>query len=210
MSPVARLKSGLVLKPSRSYSKIGLNEVVGLSSALRYAMAPLVDLIASKTHWTDASTLLDEVEYTSRDGFWAHSHNCGGLSIDVTIPECEKDEWDFLEFGECDECGKESDTKGNALQCGYEGQECALANEGHLSAHLRIWLKFEGFEGGSNGMMQFYLVASGGNNDAPYFREKHMPTLFETSFRARTLQSAERQALAAVRKMIRSFKGDSK
>lgn len=118
------------------------------------------------------------------------SHKIGVNEVlRLTIPECEQRSWEFLEFGEHD-----------ADCCSDQG--CSLSDEGHLDAHLRVWLKFEGFE---RGVMQFYLVVSGGNGDAPYFREKYQPTLFEASFSARTLKSAERNASKHARMMIKAL-----
>lgn len=185
------------------FSKVGLNEVEGLTEVLTQALAPIETKLRESIYWHDKTTMIEPVEYKSRDGFIPHSHNCGGLAIDLVLPKCEEYEFGFLEFGECDECGTEAlglDRYGAPKQCGYNGDECASESNGHLDAHLRIWLKFEGID--ADGLMEFYLVMSGGNGDAPYFREKYQPVLFETSFTAKSLAGVKRQASIAVKKLL--------
>lgn len=181
------------------FSKVGLNEIQGLKPAMLRAVKPIQAWLKESIYWDLCEPA--ESEYNSRDGFIPHSHNCGGLEFSVIIPSCERYEFDFLEFGECDECGK--DTKaGDPLQCGYQGQECDSESEGHLDAKLRIWFKFEGLE---DGTMTFWLYAGGGNGDAPYFRTQYETDLFEASFTAKTLTEFKIQAARAVKRMIKEL-----
>lgn len=177
----------------------GLDEVPGLIEAMGHALAPLTLALKDQAYW--ASDLAPSpTEYKSRDGFIPYAHNKGGLELALHVPKCEEYDWGFLGFGECDECGKTQDAKGNLLQCGYQGQECALESDGHLDAFMRIWLKFEGLD--EEGRLSFYLVMEGGNNDAPYFRSKHLPTLFERSFTCRTVAGFQRAAAPHIRALL--------
>lgn len=170
--------------------KIGLNEVEGLKEALFETIKPVQDALKNKIYWNDCS--FEESEYKSRDGFIAHSHNHGGLELTVIIPKCEESYFGFLEFGECDdtECDHESG-------CGYE-------DEGHLDAKLRIWLKFEGLD--DSGKLNFYIVLSGGNGDAPYFREKYSETIFEAEFSASSVQGVKRAASKHIKALLKTVR----
>jgi hypothetical protein len=180
--------------------KIGLDEIEGLKDAMAEVLKPLVDHLKDKIYWNDLE--LQSSEYKSRDGFSPYSHNCGGLDLTVVIPKCEEYDFSYLGFGECDECTAET-------QCGYNGQECGADGEGHLDAKLRVWLKFEGLEtdaNGENGVMSFYLVLSGGNEDAPYFREKYSSTYFESDFQAASISSFKKKAAKHIAKLIKLMK----
>lgn len=156
--------------------KIGLNEVVGLEEAMELALKPILDHLneISRTWSGDGWFKFDTAEYKSRDGFIAHSHNLGGVMIESIIPKCGEYDFGFLEFGEYETDGLEDLTE-SEIDSRRESEE----SEGYLDAKLRIWLKLESLDDES---LNFYLVMSGGNGDAPYFREKHQPTLFEASF----------------------------
>jgi hypothetical protein len=178
--------------------KTGVDEIAGLAEALEDVLRPVQEALAEKAYWDNCT--MEETEYKSRDGFIPYKHNCGGREITLVVPSCEQYAFGFLSFGECDECGKESDAAGNPLQCGFGGQECGYEAEGHLDAKLRVWLKFEGLE---NGVMQFWLYMGGGNGDAPYFRTGHEATVFEQAFTAKSLAGVRRQGAAAVRKLLK-------
>lgn len=189
------------LKITKEYpfSKIGVDEIAGLKDAMTQVVKPLVAALREHVYW-DSSLDFESSEYKSRDGFIPHSHNCGGLELNLVIPQCEQSSFDYLEFGEHDEsCDyNKPDAQGH-----YDGNCSAGCEDGYLDAKLRIWLKFEGIE---NGVMSFYLVMSGGNNDAPYFREQYQPTLFEASFEAKTLAGLKRTAKKHINKLLKTIK----
>lgn len=192
-------KHALVIDHS-SY-KVGVDEIAGLKAIMVKLMTPVKEVISEHVHWSDVE--LQEAEYKSRDGFIAYNSNCGGIQIVEVIPKCEESSFDYLGFGECDDCNELSEEAlhENALQCGYNGQECSGDSEGHLDAAIRIWLKFEGIN--SENEMEFYLVLSGGNEDAPYFRVKYLPTLFETSFKCKTLKQLEKIGAKEIAKLLK-------
>lgn len=197
-------KSKVTIQMGNSY-KLGMNEVLGLRNAISEAFSPLCNAIKDKAYWS--SVALEDVEYMDRDGFIPHSHNCGGLRINLVIPKCESYEFDFLEFGECDECGDTEKYPEGDHRCGYEGQECAYESEGHLDAALRIWFKFEGYDK-ETGDLNFYLVMSGGNRDAPYFREQHLATIFEASFSCKSVEGLKRAAAPHIKKLLKAVQGE--
>mgnify|MGYP001613225003 CR=1 FL=1 len=180
------------LKKEFGFGKVGIDEVVGLKDILKDLIIPVVDRLKQDVYWDDL--ILYESEYKVRDGFIPYSHNCGGVEIGLMIPECESYEFPYLEFGECEN-----------EECNTETHEyCSCDDENHLSAHLRIWFKFEGIN--EVGDMEFYLVMSGGNNDAPYFRENYQPILFEKSFNASTLKQVRSKGIKAIKELIKSMK----
>ncbi len=170
------------IKMGDSY-KLGMNEVVGLREAMASVFKPVQTALLEHVYWNGCE--MESVEYKSRDGFIANKHNCGGLAIDLIIPSCEQHDFNLLEFGECDDCGGDGE-----YCCAEKGGECISESEGHLDARLRIWFKFEGIN--EDGELEFYINASGGNNDAPYFR--NTPDLFEASFTAKSLAGIARAA----------------
>lgn len=196
------MKKAIKVEMGQSY-KLGMDEVVGLEMYMRAVFAPISEHITNLAYWTTEDKLVDTVEYKSRDGFFANKDNCGGLEIRIVVPKCEEYDFDFLKFGECDECGKSEYTEGDG-QCGYEGVECASQNEGHLDAALRIWFKFEGLE---DGTLKFYLYAGGGNGDAPYFRTKAEADLFEASFEAKSLAGIKRAAAPHIKALLKVLGG---
>jgi hypothetical protein len=177
--------------------KLGMNEVEGLKNAMTKVFKPIEDILKSKMYWNESGLIYD-VEYKSRDGFIAHSHNCGGLMIRQVIPKCEEYEFSYLEFGECDECSGEK-------QCGYEGMECGSMNDGLLDASLRIWFKFEGYNK-ETGELEFYLCAGGGNGDAPYFRTQYEQDLFEASFACKSIEGLKRASSKHIKALANILK----
>ena len=171
-----------------SFEKVGVNEVVGLKKAMLKAFEPIVKTLKEKMYWNN--NILEWAEYKSRDGFIPHSDNGGGILINQIIPSCEQYEFGFLEFGECDD---EECIKNHEHHCAYE-------DDGHLDAKLRIWFKFEGIV---DGKLSFYLVVSGSNLDAPYFRESYQPTLFEAEFSCHSVDQVERAANQAIKKLVK-------
>lgn len=181
--------------------KLGLDEVKGLKEVMISIFLPVKEAIQDNVYWNTIE--LDELEYKSRDGFSAYSSNCGGLKISEIIPKCEEYEFDYLEFGEVDA----SDIEGYAEAKTDEDREALwdaeyeiLSSEGYIDALLRIIFKFEGFD--DNGNMIFYINLCGGNSDAPYFRLKNMPDLFEAEFKAKTLEAVKTKAKPHIAKLL--------
>jgi len=184
MRTQANPKVKLTPEASRSY-KIGVDEVVGLREALESAMTPVRDSLRERAYW-NRELEFEALEYKSRDGFIAHSHNCGGVELSLHVPECESSDWSCLEFGELTE--------------EYTRDVDPYENEGELDAYLRIILKFEGFD--DDGSLKFYINASGGNADAPYFRVSRLPDLFEAEFSCKSVAGIRRAAAAHVRRLL--------
>ena len=183
------------------FSKVGLNEVVGLKDAMTQVLIPVIDSLKNLIYWQDKIEFTSS-EYTARDGFIPYASNCGGLELTLIIPKCEEYDFGFLEFGDCEECQNTTklDRDGCTERCGYKGQDCSSESEGCLDAKLRIWLKFEGIDGG---IMGFYLVMSGGNGDAPYFREKYSSTYFESEFTAKSIAEFKIKAKQHIAKLLK-------
>ena len=189
----------------RSY-KIGVDEVEGMQTALVAAFTPVRDRIRSKAYW-DENLEFNSLEYKSRDGFIANSHNCGGLELTLHVPNCEQYDWGFLEFGECDGCADDGEScLGDDSKYPENGGECGYQADGHLDSYLRIILKFEGFN--EAGEMEFYINVCGGNNDAPYFRVKHLPDLLEGSFTCKTLKQIGMKAKPHVKRILKLLGGE--
>ncbi len=181
------MKQVLKIVQGDSY-KIGVDEVIGLRSAMESVMEPIRDLIRHKAYWNNQLEF-NELEYKSRPGFIPNSHNYGGVELDLIVPECESSEWSCLEFGEA-----EINPDTNEL---YD-------NDGELDAYLRIILKFEGID--SEGNMKFYLNVCGGNNDAPYFRISSLPELFEAEFMCKSIEGMNRKASKYIKNIIKLLK----
>ena len=184
-----------VINQGNSY-KIGLHEVVGLKAAMTRVMQPLLVALNDAESWCgDGWFKLSEAEYKSRDGFIPHTHNCGGLMIESVLPECGQSDFPSLNWPEYtpSEDGMTDDQQDEERQ--------SYADNGYLDCHLRIWLKFEGFD--NRGNMQFYLVASS-CDEAPYFRHRNAVNHFEASFTAATLSSFERKAAVQIRKLVKA------
>lgn len=163
--------------------KIGVDEIEGMKEAMRDVLQVFVKAlpkeIAEIGHF-------DEAEYKSRPGFIPNSNNKGSIEWYAIVPKCyEYSAPKLLEFGECD----------GSQDC---DNDCICYNDGLLDAKLRVWLKYEGGNA-------FYLVMSGGNGDAPYFREKDQPVLFEKEFTANSLEELKTKGKEAVREMIKEF-----
>jgi hypothetical protein len=175
-----------------------MHEIGHLAATLRELMVPVQEHLKEHVYWNDCA--IEDTEYKSRDGFIPYAHNCGGIEVSLVIPKCEEYSFPYLEFGECDEC--KPDDKGNGY-CGYGGQECTFEGDGHLDAKLRVWLKFEGLEGG---VMKFWLYAGGGNGDAPYFRTKYEHDIFKLDFEAKTIAGVRREGAKAIAKLLKKLK----
>jgi hypothetical protein len=168
--------------------KIGVNEIQGLKKAMLEVMKPVKAALETSIYWSDVD--LHETEYLSRDGFAAYSHNCGGIQIREIIPKCEEYEFDFLEFGE-------HDTDCEVI---LNGEECSCGEgDGLLDSNLKIFLKFEGLD--DKGVMSFYLVLHGGNQDAPYFRQS--TDIFEADFKAKNITEFKIKATVQIKKMLK-------
>jgi hypothetical protein len=179
--------SSLKIKKEFHFSKVGVDEIEGLKPLMLELMRPLQAKVKEHVYWNDCA--LTEAPYKSCDGFIPHSYNCGGIQLDLVIPKCEEYEFSFLEFGECDDA-----------ECiANHEHHCSYEDEGHLDAGLSVWFKFEGYNQ-ETGELKFYLVLSGGNSDAPYFRS--MPTIFETEFTAKTLAGVRLFGERAIKKLI--------
>lgn len=181
----------LKINKEYSFSKVGVNEVEGLKDVMIEAIKPIQQAIQEHKYWGEVE--LRETEYNSRDGFIAYGHNCGGIEISEIIPECERYNFEYIAFGECDdeECIANHDNG------------CSYGDEGHLDAKLRVWLKFEGLN--ENDEMEFYLYLGGGNGDAPYFRTKDEATVFESQFTVKSLAEFKRVARMHVSKLLKKM-----
>lgn len=189
--PQATKTKTLGYRPAQlsSSPKLTIDQVPGLAEALEAALEPIASALREHAYWNE-QLKPEATEYRSRDGFIPYNHNCGGAELRLHVPKCESDSFNHLTFGECDD-----------LECDHE-QSCSYEDEGYLDAYMRIWLKFEGLD--AQGRMEFYLVMEGGNNDAPYFRSKYLPTLFEASFSCRTLAGFKRAAAPALRALLKA------
>lgn len=186
----------MIINKKYPFSKVGIDEIQGLKQAMKVLMKPIQDILKQNIYWHEVE--LTEAEYNSRDGFIPHSDNCGGIQIREHIPQCEQYEFDYLEFGQWDGehyCG---DDKSNSCNCMYD-------DDGGYDAYLSIWFKFEGYDTTTK-ELSFYLVMSGGNNDAPYFREQYLPTLFEASFTCKSVFELKRIATKHINKLIKVIK----
>lgn len=163
---------------NKKYSKIGFNEVSGLGPAMMQAMKPVLEFIQKKIYWGNIKEYTSEAEYVSRDGFSAYSHNLGGIIISFTAPKCEADSFPFLIFGDVEESEREE----NMTDEDWENYCESVDSDGHLDYHFRLFFKLEEV---SDNELKFYINVSGGNNDAPYFR--NIPTLYENEFTASSL-----------------------
>jgi len=179
-----RTNTQIKINMGNSY-KLGLDEVVGLEAAMREVAKPILDALREHMYW-NRDVNWDKAEYKSRDGFIPYKSNCGGLEIIEVIPECERCDFDYLEFGEWD--GEHHCDGTDTDNC-----ECAYAVDGEYDAKLRIWFKFEGFDE-DTGSLNFYLYLGGGNGDAPYFRTKYESTVFEREFSCKSVAGLKRAA----------------
>lgn len=203
-----KLNKKIEVKMGNSY-KLGMNEVVGLKQAMAETLKPVVDSIVDKVYWTSAEHIVKDAEYKSRDGFIANSDNRGGIMIDLVIPSCERYDFGYLEFGECDGCNKDCTVCRGSIDDPkneeYSGGECGSEVEGHLDARLRIWFKFEGIN--DDGELEFYINGCGGNGDAPYFRIKNLPDFFEASFACKSVAGIKRAAAKHIKKLLKIVEG---
>ena len=174
---------------AESSYKIGVDEIEGLKNAMRELMQPVRAALKNNIYWSDVE--LNEAPYKSYDGFIPHAHNCGGVEIFEVIPECESDDFGYLEFGERD-C--------ETYECPED--ECLCDQDGGLDAALKIFFKFEGLD--SDGVGSFYLVLHGGNNDAPYFRQSN--DVMECEFEASNINELNKNASKHIEKMIKLIK----
>ena len=178
--------------PKYSLGKITVEHVPGIIEAMRESLVPLVEHIKKNMYWDDDFGP-EDTEYKSRDGFIPYASNCGGVALSTIIPKCEEYNFSWLEFGECDdeECNcKKEDSNGECL--GYV--------DGSQDSYFKLWVKFEGIKAGK---LQFYINLSGGNGDAPYFRNKYLPDLYENSFACKTVGEFKRKMKSEVKKLIK-------
>lgn len=173
------MKNSIKILNTNSY-KIGLDEIEGLKQAMLEVMKPIQSALKDKMYWSDLN--LNFTEYKSRDGFIANTSNKGGVEINEIIPYFESYNFDFIEFGK-----QETEEDGQ---------------DGELDANLRIWFKFEGYDE-ETGNLHFYLYMGGSNNDAPYFRTKYEPTLFEAEFKAKSIFGIKKASRKHVNKLLK-------
>lgn len=180
------------------YGKVGMDETPGMRKALEAVLGPVKDALNDKVYWDNIK--FEDREYKRRDGFIPYARNHGGLELSLHVPQCESHDWDhFLGFGECNDCSDDG------THCVAEaGDDCRYENDGHLDAFLRTAICYEGIE---RGRMKFYLYLEGGNNDAPYFRSEHLPTLFETEFSTKGVFDIQRAAAPHIKKLLKLIKG---
>lgn len=170
--------SKLNIRPSY---KIGMDEVQGLEGVIRSLLKPVIKSLQDKIYWS-GDIQPEPAEYLSRDGFIASKSNCGGLQFKAVIPRCEQGSFDFMDWNNCD-----FNNEGESHEC-----------DDYCDGYLNIWFKFEGIEGG---IMKFYLVMSGGDQDAPYFR--NVTTLFEAEFTAKTFTELKRKGKTQINKLLK-------
>lgn len=176
--------------------KVGVDEVVGLKTAMQKVMQPVADALGEIQSWGDRDWFkLEELEYKSRDGFSAHSHNHGGIEISSVIPECGQMDFPMLAWPEY----TPSD-KGMSEDAQDEERETE-AVEGYLDSHLRIILKFEGIDE-TTGHLTFYINACT-CDEAPYFRLKYSSDLFESEFTCASVKGLERASARHIKAMMR-------
>lgn len=175
----------------------GMDEIAGLREAIEKVLNPVKDIFQSHVYWDDLK--YTDREYKPREGFIPYSHNKGGLELTLHVPKCEEYNFDFLDFGTCDGCFQDGPEC-----CADHGGECLYDMDGHLDAFLRVALKFEGLH---EGELKFYIFVEGGNNDAPYFRSKYLPTLFEAEFTAKSVRGVPAVASKHVKKILKLIKG---
>lgn len=180
--------------------KVGVDEIVGLKAELRNAIKPLVAALKSEVYWMNEIPV-ESIEYKSRGGFIPHSHNHGGVEINLVIPKCEGYKFPALEFGECEGCNDDC-TKCTRFDENSSG-ECVSENEGHLDARLRIIILFEGIN--ENDELEFYVNVCGGNGDAPYFRIQHLGDLYNGEFKASTVGDVVKKSKRCVNAAIKSI-----
>ena len=193
-----RQRNKIQINMGDSY-KCGVDEIVGLKSAMLEAFKPVANHLNELESWSgDGWFKIESSEYKSRDGFIPHSHNCGGLEISSVVPKCGEYNFDFLEFGEY------SEQEPGQSEEDYDMQRDSEESEGHLDAGLRVWFKFEGL---NDGTLKFYLYAGGGNGDAPYFRTKAEANLFEASFEAKSIAGVKRAASKHIKALIAALGG---
>lgn len=168
--------------------KIGLDEIYGLEQVMRHVLKPVLARLKDQIYWNDELDL-EKLEYKSRDGFIAYSTNLGGLELSTIIPKCEEYNFQYINFGECDDA-----------ECDHD-RECGCESEGHLDAKLRVMLKVESFDT-KTGECEFYLYLGGGNGDAPYFRTKSEETYFGSEFKAKTLTEFKTKAEKHIKKLL--------
>lgn len=175
------------------FEKVGLNEVEGLKAVLKNLVRPLQKSLGHPIYWDEAVSFAEN-EYNSRDGFRAHSHNCGGYELKILLPSCERYSFPFVAFEECED---------SECNCKLEDGDgsCPEEADGGLDSILRIWLKFEGIN--ENGVMSFYFYMGGGNADVPYFRSGREATIFGESFQATDLKQVRKTGGRIVRKMLK-------
>jgi hypothetical protein len=177
------MKHAIKILNNNSY-RIGVQEIEGLEAAMREAFKPIQDLLSEKIYWSKVWP--QNVEYKSRDGFIVNSHNCGGLRVFEVVPKCEEHDWNCLEFGE-----SEVDEQGE-----YDDTDCDAA--------LNIFFKFEGYDE-DTGALSFYLNFSGGNKDAPYFRD--IPTIFEREWTCKSVAGLKRASNKHIKALVEVLKG---
>lgn len=191
------MRTQIKLTEEAKYSyKIGSQEIEGLEAEMHRLMKPVLDVLRDKMYWNREAEF-ETVEYKSRDGFIAHSHNCGGLMFHAVIPECESMEFGFLSFGEWDGTHYCDETD-------IENCNCSEAQDGEYDAAIRIWFKFEGIQ--EDGSLKFYLVVAGGNGDAPYFRTQYEETYFEAEFSCKSISGLKRAAAKHIKAVLKLLK----
>jgi hypothetical protein len=192
--------TAIQVKQGNSY-KIGMNEVVGLRESMLKVMKPLQEALQQAQGWGSPEDWfeMNDAEYTSRDGFIPHSHNCGGIQINQVIPECGSCDFPKLDFPEF-----EPDHDGMTDK-ELDQQRDSESGDGLLDAHLRVWLKLESVEKLTDGncLMKFYLVASN-CTEAPYFRHRTARDLYECEFHAVTLKQFENTAAKKIKELIKA------
>lgn len=173
---------------SFSLDKPYLDQNLMLDSTLKQAIASLKAYLKDKMYWSSCD--FESVECRSRDGFIPYKDNCGGYQIHEIVPYCEHGDNSVLDEY-CYENGELLDD---------------FDSDGHYDKGLYIIFKYEGLDDKGNHV--FYINASYGNNDAPYFRTKHLPTIFENEIKGKSLSVIKNKLDKTVKVLINKLKSE--
>jgi len=171
-----------------SSDKEYLDQNVILNALVKESIKPLQVHLKDFMYWSDVK--FEDIECRSRDGFIPYSNNCGGYSFHSVIPYCEHGDDSVLD----DDCYVDGE-----LQDDFD---C----DGHYDKGLFIQFKYEGLDEKNNHV--FYMNISYGNGDAPYFRNKYIPTIFEREIRDKTIFGIKKKLNTVVKAMIKTLKSE--
>ena len=174
----------------RSFSsrKQYLDENDMLNLTVKKSLGPLQDYLKNRMYW-NSECELTPVECRSRDGFIPYSDNCGGYELHAVIPYCEHGDDSVLD----EYC---FNAEGDLL----DDFDC----DGNYDKGLYIIFKYEGVNEKNEHV--FYVNCSYGNGDAPYFRTKHLPTIFENEIKGKSISVIKNKLDKTIKVMIETLK----